>query len=341
MIPLLSADMALAAADRQTRLTKPAGALGRLESLSVRLAAMTGRVDWLPECRACLVFAADHGVTVQGVSAYPQSVTYQMVLNFLRGGAAINVLARQMGARLTVVDAGVIGRFEESPGLVRGKIAPGTADFSVGPAMKPEELAAAWSLGREVVLREVEQGLDILAVGEMGIGNTTSASAMIAAITGRPVAEVTGRGTGVDDASLRHKREVIERSLILHAPANVDTLRKLGGLEIAAMAGAIHAAAELRVPVLVDGLISTAAAMAAVEADPDVRGYLIASHRSVEPGHRAALEWLGLEPLLDLDLRLGEGTGALLALPLVEAAMRTLQEMATFDEAGVSKRDAG
>ena len=338
-IPPLDSAAQAAARARQARLTKPAGALGRLETLSIQLAGMTGRLDWLPRRRAVLICAGDHGIAAQGVSAYPQAVTQQMVLNFLAGGAAVNVLARQMGARVTVVDAGVIGDFADHPDLIRGKIAPGTADFSAGPAMTAAQADAALALGKAAVARELAHGLDLLAVGEMGIGNTTSASAIIAAVTGRPVAEVTGRGTGVDDAALRHKVALIEAALARHAPATVDTLAKIGGFEIGAMAGAMLAAAAQRVPVVLDGLISTAAALVAAQIAPDVRHYLIAGHRSVEPGHRAALAWLGLEPLLDLDLRLGEGTGALLAIPLIEAAMRTLQEMATFEAAGVSGRE--
>jgi nicotinate-nucleotide--dimethylbenzimidazole phosphoribosyltransferase len=300
---------------------------------------MTGRTDWLPIRRACLVFAGDHGVARHGVSAYPQEVTLQMVLNFLAGGAAVNVLARQMGARLVVVDAGVAGDLDPAPGLFIGKVARGTADFTAGPAMSAEEADAAFAVGARALEAELAHGLDILAVGEMGIGNTTSASAIVAAITGRPVAEVTGRGTGLDDSGRQRKIGLIEESLALHAPGNVETLRKLGGFEIGAMAGAMTAAAAARIPVVIDGFISTAAALLAVQQNPGVGDYLVASHRSVEPGHRAALEWLGLEPLLDLDLRLGEGTGALLALPVIEASMRTLQEMATFESAGVSDRD--
>lgn len=337
-IPDYDAEAAAAAAARQLLLTKPTGALGRLEALSIRCAGMTERMDWLPTRRACIVFAGDHGIARQGVSAYPQEVTLQMVANFLAGGAAVNVLARQMGARLVVVDAGVAGTLVDAPGLVLAKVAPGTADLSQGAAMTPEQAEAALALGARVAQAQIAEGLDILAVGEMGIGNTTSASAIVAAVTGLPVAEVTGRGTGLDDAAHAHKIALIEQALALHAPADVETLRKIGGFEIGAMAGAMLAAAAARVPVVIDGFISTAAALIAVQQNPSVGNYLIASHRSVEPGHRAALQWLGLEPLLELDLRLGEGTGALLAMPVIEAAMRTLQEMATFASAGVSDR---
>jgi nicotinate-nucleotide--dimethylbenzimidazole phosphoribosyltransferase len=330
-----------AARRRQERLTKPAGALGKLETLSLRLAGMTGRLDWLPARRCVVVCAGDHGIAARGVSAYPQAVTRQMVLNFLRGGAAVNVLARQMNARVVVVDAGVIGEFDPHPDLVQGKIAQGTDDFSRGPAMSSKQATLALQLGLEVARRESERDLDLLVIGEMGIGNTTSASAIIAAITGRPAAEVTGRGTGVDEAGLRHKIDLIEQSLALHAPANQETLAKVGGYEIGAMSGLIIGAASRRIPIVIDGLISTAAALIAAQSAPGVTDYLIAGHCGAEPGHRLALAWLRLEPLLQLELRLGEGTGALLAIPLVEAAMRTLTEMATFDEAGVSERDDG
>lgn len=340
-IPPLDEAATAAAHQRQAQLTKPGGALGKLEALSIRLAGMTGQVDWRPERRSVVVCAADHGVVAQGVSAYPQAVTGQMVLNFLAGGAAVNVLARQMNARVTVVDAGVIGSFAAHPDLVADKIAPGTADFTQGPAMTRHQAEQALALGARVFAREANRGVDLLAVGEMGIGNTTSASAVIAAITGHSPAAVTGRGTGVDDAQLLHKISVVERALTYHAPATEETLCKVGGFELGAMAGLMLAAASQRVPVVIDGLISTAAALLAAQLNPAVTSYLIAGHRSAEPGHQLALEWLGLDPLLTLDLRLGEGTGALLAFPLIEAAMRTLQEMATFTQAGVSGRDAG
>jgi nicotinate-nucleotide--dimethylbenzimidazole phosphoribosyltransferase len=315
--------------------------LGRLESLSARHAAMTGRLDWRPTNATVIVCAGDHGVAAQEVSAYPQAVTQQMVLNFLRGGAAVNVLARQLGARVVVVDAGVAAGFAEHPDLVQAKIAWGTADFSRGPAMTAAQAERALQVGLDVVARESGRGADLVAVGEMGIGNTTAASAIIAACCAAAPAAVTGRGTGVDDARLCHKIALVEQALALHAPANVDTLRKIGGFEIGAMAGIMLGAAHRRIPVLVDGLISTAAALIAAQTAPTVSDYLIAGHRSPEPGHAVALRHLGLEPLLDLQMRLGEGTGALLALPIVEAAMRTLQEMATFAEAGVSEREDG
>lgn len=324
------------ALDRQSLLTKPTGALGRLEALSVDLAGMTGRLDWLPVHRSIVICAGDHGVTTQGISAYPRSVTAQMVLNFLHGGAAINVLARQMGARVTVVDAGVAAVFEPHPALIQAKIASGTADISVGPAMSIAQSEAAVHLGLRVMEIEMQRSIDLLVVGEMGIGNTTAASAVIAAITGQSVAEVTGRGTGLDDAALAHKIAVVEKALAVNRPSPSEALQKVGGFEIGAMVGLILGAAAARVPVLIDGLISTSAALVAAQLMPAVRAYLIAGHRSAEPGHIIALESLGLFPLLDLGLRLGEGTGAALAIPLLEAAMRTLNEMATFGDAGVS-----
>lgn len=336
MIPPLDLSAQQQALARQARLTKPAGALGRLESLSVQLAGITGRLDWLPHRRAVVICAADHGIAAQGVSAYPQAVTAQMVMNFLRGGAAINVLARQMNARVTVIDAGVASDIPAHADLISNKIGRGTADFSLGPAMTPVQAEQALDLGRRAAQREIERGLDILMLGEMGIGNTTSASAIIAAVTRQPVAAVTGRGTGISQEQFEHKVKLIERALEVNHPANIDTLVKVGGFEIGALAGLMLGAAAARIPILLDGLIATSAALIAAQMEPDVRHYLIAGHRGLERGHNVALEWLGLTPLLDLELRLGEGSGAVLALPLVEAAMRTLQEMATFEDAGVS-----
>lgn len=335
-IPPRDADASAQALARQDDLTKPRGALGRLERLSVDLAGMTGRIDWRPDRRAIVVCAGDHGVVAQGVSAYPQAVTQQMVRNFLAGGAAVNVLARQMNARVRVVDAGVAADFEPHAALLSRKIARGTADISRGPAMTPAQADAALRVGLDAAAREVTLGLDVLAVGEMGIGNTTAASAIIAAVTGEPPERVTGRGTGIADDQLAHKVAVVAQALAANVPIGDGLLAKLGGFEIGAMAGLMIGAAAARVPVVLDGLISTAAALVAVRLVPAVRDYLVAGHASVEPGHRLALAWLGLEPLLDLGLRLGEGAGALLALPLLDAAMRTLQEMATFSSAGVS-----
>ena len=332
--PLDKSGMQLAH-NRQAMLLKPQGALGQLETLSIRLVGMTGRLDWLPQRRVVTLFAADHGIMAHGISTMPQGITAYMVHKFMAGDAAINVLTRQLSARLTVIDAGVNGDFAlsstDAVRFVRRKIAPGTADFSTGHAMTDRQAARALQLGADVVAEEIRQGMDVLIPGEMGIGNTTSASAVIAAITGADVETVTGRGTGVDDATFQRKTALIASALRLHAPAQVDTLAKVGGFEIGAMAGAMLYAASQRIPVVLDGLICTAAALIAQQIDPDVTHYLIAGHRGAEPGHALALAHLELAPLLALDLRLGEGTGAMLALPLLEAAMRTLNEMGKLD----------
>lgn len=330
-----------AARERQDTLTKPQGSLGRLESLSIQLAGITGQP--LPEIRhkVIVTVAGDHGVVVEGVSAYPQEVTPQMVRNFLRGGAAINVLARHVGARVIVVDMGVAAELEPHPDLIDKKVAPGTANIARGPAMGRKQAVRAVMAGAEVVETELVRGLDILGTGDMGIGNTTPSAAIAAALTGRAPADVVGRGTGVDDAALARKIAVVEQALAINRPDPsdaLDVLAKVGGFEIGGLAGAMLAAAAHRRPVVVDGFIATAAAMIAIGLAPRVRPYLIAAHRSQERGHHIMLDWLGLEPLLDLDLRLGEGTGAALGISLAEAACKILAEMATFDEAGVSER---
>ena len=327
---------------RQDSLTKPRGSLGRLEELSIRLAGI--KADPFPsvERKAVIVMAADHGVTLEGVSAYPADVTRQMVLNFLRGGAAINVLAHQARARVTVVDIGVASEFESLPGLIRRKVMRGTRNLARGPAMTREEAEHAVQAGIDVLYEESDRGLDLVATGDMGIGNTTPSSAIAAVITGLPVAQVVGRGTGIDDAGLEQKRNVIEQALAVNQPNAkdaLDVLHKVGGLEIAGLAGVMIAAASKRIPVVMDGFISTAAAMIAAGLAPSVREYLIAAHQSVEIGHRAMLQHLNLVPLLDLNLRLGEGTGAALAFHLIEASTRILREMATFEEAGVSDKE--
>ena len=336
-------DAALRAAQaRQDTLTKPRGSLGRLEELSIQLAGM--KADPFPsvERKAVIVMAADHGVAHEGVSAYPSDVTAQMVLNFLRGGAAINVLARQAGARVTVVDIGVAADVEPLPGLLRRKVMCGTRNLAEGVAMTRDEAEQAIQVGVDVLNEEATRGLDLVATGDMGIGNTTPASAIVAAITELPVAQVAGRGTGIDDQGLERKIKVIERALTVNQPDAddaMDVLHKVGGLEIAGLAGVMIAAAHHRIPVVVDGFISTAAAMIAVGLAPGVRNYLISAHQSMEVGHRAMLRYLRLWPLLDLNLRLGEGTGAVLAFHLIEASTRILREMATFDEAGVSDKE--
>jgi nicotinate-nucleotide--dimethylbenzimidazole phosphoribosyltransferase len=333
-----------AALARQDTLTKPRGSLGRLEEVSVRLAGIAGRCPPpVPTRKAVIVFAGDHGVVAQGVSAFPQAVTEQMVYNFLRGGAAINVLARQAGARVKVVDAGVVAPLAPVDGLVLGKVAPGTADMACGPAMSHDQARAALELGCKVAQAEIAAGLDVLACGEMGIGNTTPATAIISALSGRPAHEVAGPGTGLTPAGVTRKAEVVEQALRVNCPNpadGLDLLAKVGGFEIGAIAGAMLAAAAARLPIVVDGFIATSGALIACLLAPEARGYMLAGHRSAEPGHDAALAHLGLPALLDLGMRLGEGTGAVLAMQIVEAAARILGEMATFAEAGVSDKEA-
>jgi len=328
---------------RLDRLTKPVGSLGRLEELAAHYAAMT-REEFPKLPRAAIfTFAADHGVTSEGVSAYPSAVTAQMVLNFLRGGAAVNVLAAHVGAEVWVVDIGVAHEFGSLSGLIQKKVAHGTKNMLVEPAMTRDQALAALAVGVELAEWAVRDGMGLVGTGDMGIGNTTASSAITSVMTGRPVAEVTGRGTGVDDRALARKITVIERALALHQPDPHDpvaVLSTVGGLEIAGLAGLIVGAAAHRVPVVLDGFIAGAAALIAVGLQPLCRDYLVASHLSVERGHQAALQTLALKPLFDLDLRLGEGTGACLGFHLVQAAVKILTQMATFDEAGVSERTA-
>jgi nicotinate-nucleotide--dimethylbenzimidazole phosphoribosyltransferase len=326
---------------RQNKLTKPQGSLGVLEELSIRLAGIQASATPAVSRKVVIVMAGDHGVANAGVSAYPPDVTYQMVLNFLRGGAAINVLARQNYAGVIVVDIGVAGDFPDTPGLLRQKVAHGTRNFTFEPAMTTAQAEQAIQTGIEVVYEEIQKGADLVATGDMGIGNTTSSTAIVAAVTGLPVRQLTGRGTGLDDDGLQRKIAVIERALERHKPDTrdaFDILCKVGGFEIAGLAGVIIGAASRRVAVVLDGFISGAAALIAAGLAPQLKPYLIASHRSVEIGHQAILENLGLNPLFDLNLRLGEGTGAVLAFPLIEASTRILAEMATFSEAGVSEK---
>lgn len=339
----LDAEAMAAARARQDQLTKPTRSLGRLEELAVQLAGITGSaVPQIPSRKAVVVMAADHGVATEGVSAYPREVTPQMVLNFLAGGAGINVLARVAGARVIVVDMGIATELPPHPDLRVVRVGPGTRSFAHEPAMTRAQAEAAVSAGVSILQREREEGLDLVATGDMGIGNTTAASAVVAALTGRPPAEVVGRGTGIDDETYARKVRVVEAALALHSPDPadaVDVLSKVGGFEIAGLAGVIVAAAGLRIPVLLDGFISGAAALVAASLAPACVPYMIAAHRSVEIGHRVVLDRLGLRPLLELDLRLGEGTGAALAMPIVEAAVRAHREMATFAEAHVPDRE--
>jgi len=327
---------------RLDRLTKPIGSLGRLEELAARYVMITGEMKPTVPRGAVFTFAADHGVTAEGVSAYPSAVTPQMVLNFLRGGAGINVLARHVGIEVRVVDIGVAFDFGAAPGLVHKKVMPGTKNLLVEPAMSPVQAEQSLQVGIDLATEAARQGIGLIGTGEMGIGNTTASSAITAVMTGRSVSEVTGRGTGIDDASHARKIDVIQRALDFHRldPTNaMEVLAKVGGLEIGGLAGLMLGAAAARVPVVLDGFIAGAAALIAVGLQPRCKDYLIASHRSVERGHQAMLDHLGLKPLFDLDLRLGEGTGACLGMSLVFAAIKILTEMATFDEAGVSERN--
>jgi nicotinate-nucleotide--dimethylbenzimidazole phosphoribosyltransferase len=332
-----------AAHARQEQLTKPAGSLGRLEALAIQLAGITGQERPTLGQKVVIVMAGDHGVTAEGVSAYPAEVTPQMALNFLRGGAAINALAGVVGARVVVVDVGV-ARDLAHPGLLARKIAPGTANMAQGSAMTRAQAEDSIAVGIEITSSLVEDGAQIVATGEMGIGNTTAASAITAVLTGSAPDTVTGRGTGIDDAQLAHKIGVIERALAVNAPNpedGLDVLAKVGGLEIAGLVGVILSAAARRVPIVLDGFIAGSAALVAVRLCPNVHDYLIAGHLSVERGHRVLLDALALVPLLTLDLRLGEGTGAALALGVIEAALAAHRQMATFAEAGVSEREDG
>ena len=340
--PLDEAAMAKAGA-RQDQLTKPQGSLGRLEELAVWAAGVTGSPTPVLRRKVIVTAAADHGVARRGVSAYPPEVTAQMVRNFLASGAAVNVLARQVGARVLVVDAGVAAELPPARGLRSCRAGPGTADLSVGPAMSRRQALFCLASGLRVACAQARRGPGALGTGDMGIGNTTAGAAVIAALTGRPASEVVGRGTGVDDTTWRQKVRVVERALGVNAPDPadaLDVLTKVGGFEHGFLTGAILGAASSRWPVVLDGLASGASALLACRLAPQARDYLLASHLSPEPGARMALEHLGLTPLLDLKMRLGEGTGAALGLFLLDAACRLHQEMATFASAGVSQRAA-
>ncbi len=330
-----------AAASRLDRLTKPAGSLGRLEEIGVWLAGIQSRERPRLTTKTIFVVAADHGVARHGVSAYPQAVTGQMVANFLNGGAAINVLSRQAGAKVVVVDAGIIEDPGPKMGLVSRRLGYGTADLATSPAMSEQQAVDCIETG--IALAAAEEA-DIIGCGDMGIGNTTAASAITSALLRCPPAEVTGRGTGIDEAARAQKVALIEKALALHRPdvaRPLEVLQKVGGFEIGVLAGIFIGGAARRRALLVDGFISTSAALLADAIAPGCRAFMLASHLSTEPGHRRALAHLGLVPLLDLGLRLGEGTGAALAIPIVEAACRIISEMATFDDAGVSERGSG
>ena len=327
----------------QTRLdnkTKPLGSLGRLEEFACRIVAISGSLQPDVSRKVVFTFAGDHGIVEEGVSLFPKEVTPQMVLNFLSGGAGINVLARHVGAEVRVIDVGVDYDFAGSIGLIHKKVARGTKNFARGPAMTRDEMLAALKVGIELANQCKTEGVGLVGTGEMGIGNTTPSSAIIAAISGKSVAEVTHRGTGINDAALLNKVRVIEQGLKINRPDPgdpLDVLTKVGGLEIAAIAGLVLGCAANSIPVVIDGFISTAGALIASELHPNVRDYILAAHQSVEIGHRFMLERIGAEPILDLHLRLGEGTGAALAMTLIEAGVKVLEEMATFEQAGVTK----
>ncbi len=332
------------AQERLDRLTKPKGSLGRLEELAKKVVGITGKKNPSLRNKAIFTMAGDHGVVEEGVSAFPQEVTPQMVYNFIKGGAGINVLARHIGARVMVVDMGVATKIQNAKikmqNFIDRKIGYGTKNMAKEPAMTREEAIRSIEAGIEVFEEEYKNGIDILGLGDMGIGNTTPSSAVTAVITGLPVEKVTGRGTGVNDGIFENKIEVIKKAIELNKPNPkdpIDVLAKIGGFEIGGLAGSFLAAAAHRTPVVTDGFIVTAGALIAFELEPRVKDYIFASHSSVEVGHRAILEKMGLRPLLNLDMRLGEGTGACLGINLIEAGVKILTQMATFGEAEVSE----
>ncbi|MDI3535189.1 MAG: nicotinate-nucleotide--dimethylbenzimidazole phosphoribosyltransferase [Thermosediminibacterales bacterium] len=319
-------------------LTKPKGSLGVLEDLAVKLAGITGNP--MPKIRkkAVIVMAADHGVVAEGVSAFPQEVTPQMVLNFLKGGAAINVLSRQAGADVVCVDIGVASDVN-APGLIVKKVKYGTDNITKGPAMSRKEAEQALETGIWTVEEQTKKGVDLLGTGEMGIGNTTPSSAILAVYSKLPLEKIVGRGTGINAERLNKKIKAIEKALERNRPDEndpINVLAKVGGLEIAGLAGCILGAAANRIPIVIDGFISSAAALIAAKIEPKAVNYMIASHISQEPGHRVMLELIGLKPMLHMNMRLGEGTGAALAFYIVEASTKIISEMATFEDAGVS-----
>lgn len=329
-----------AARKRQDDLTKPAGSLGRLEELSIQIAGIQGKARPQIKNKAMITMAGDHGVVDEKIGNWPREVTAQMVENFLRGGAGINVLARQAGARIVFVDMGVASDLKPNKQLIVKKVDYGTKNICQGPAMTDEQATKAVEAGIEIVNDELKKGLDIVGTGDMGIGNTTASSAIFAALSGKSVEEVTGRGTGLSDEQLAHKVDVIKRALELNKPnpeKPLEVLAKVGGFEIGGLTGVMLGAAAQQVPVVIDGFISGAATLVATALVPQVKEYIIAAHVSAESGHAAMLQYMGLKPLLNLEMRLGEGTGAVLGIIVAEAAVRTLNEMATFAEAGVSE----
>jgi nicotinate-nucleotide--dimethylbenzimidazole phosphoribosyltransferase len=339
--PLDKEAMATAQAHQDT-LTKPAGSLGRLEELSIQLAGVQSKSRPSIKKKVMITMAADHGVADEKVGNWPREVTAQMVANFLHGGAGINVLARQAGARIVFVDMGIASDLEPDPNLIVRKIDYSTKNMCLGPAMTAAQAVKSIETGIEIVGGEAEKGVDIVGTGDMGIGNTTASSAVFAVLSGKKVEEVTGRGTGLSDEQLAHKIDVIKRALAVNRPdpsKPLDVLSKVGGFEISGLAGVILGAAAKRIPVVIDGFISGAAAIIATALAPQLKDYIIAAHLSAEAGHAVMLEYMGLKPLLQLNMRLGEGTGAALGIIIAEAAARTLNEMATFAEADVTEGD--
>lgn len=328
------------AKERQNSLTKPRGSLGVLEDLSAQIAGIRGEILPTIKEKVIITMVGDHGVVEEGVTAYPKEVTVQMVYNFVKGGAGVNVLAGHVGARVVIVDIGVAADIND-PYVVSSKVGYGTRNMAKGPAMTRGDAIKSITVGVDILEEELKKGVDIVGVGDMGIGNTTPSSAIVACITGKPVDDVTGRGTGISDATFKRKVIIIKRALETNKPSPhdpIDILAKVGGFEIGGIAGVILAAAAYKVPVVIDGFITGASALIAAALAPSVRSYLIAAHRSVEKGHETILNWLELRPLLDLRMRLGEGTGAALGISLAEAACKVLREMATFAGAGVSER---
>lgn len=329
------------ARERLDNLTKPLGSLGRLEEIAERISGIRGQLAPVIKQKVIFTLAGDHGVVAEGVSAYPSEVTSQMVYNFAKNGAGINVLARHIGARVIVVDMGVAADLEPHPKIVNKKMAYGTKNIAKGPAMTYEQAIQSIKVGIKLVEDELSKGIDIIGGGDMGIGNTTSSSAITSAITGAKVREVTGRGTGIDDAILEHKINIIKQALKINQPDPkdpLDVLAKVGGFEIGGLVGIILAGAAYRIPVVLDGFIVGAAGLIAYSLAPQVKDYLFAAHCSIEKGHKIILEKMGLKPLLNLGLRLGEGTGAALGISIIEAATKILNQMATFEEASVSKK---
>lgn len=340
-IKKLDSSLAQEVQKRLDNLTKPRGSLGRLEEIAKQMVVISGKTNPYVKNKVIFTMAGDHGVVAEGVSAFPQEVTPQMVYNFIRGGAAINVLARHVGVRVVVVDMGVAADLGKHPELIIKKIGYGTKNMAKGPAMSKEEAIASIEAGIEVFEDEYDKGIDIVGTGDMGIGNSTPSAAIASILTGKSVEEIAGRGTGLDDAGLEKKIAVIKKVIKTNAPQpedGLDVLAKVGGFEIGGLTGVILAAAARSVPVVIDGFISTAAALIAYTLKPDVKEYMIAAHCSQEKGHRLMLAHMGLRPLLDLDMRLGEGTGAALGMSIIEASVKILTEMATFQSAGVCER---